>query len=111
MYRYLIAVMVLLAGLAGYAIMTHAQTQRTAIGTVERVNAEEGESPGWQIKLEDQLYLGDRLYDTIEIYDPDEDLFKFAGKRVAATGTFVQWRSPKRGKYIVLEICEIVVIE
>jgi len=111
MYRYLFAAVVLLAGLTAYAAVTTAQTERTAIGTVERVAAEDGETSGWQIRLDDQLYLGDRLYDTIEIYDPDTDLFKYAGKRVAATGTFVQWRSPKRGKYIVLEICEIVVIE
>jgi len=72
---------------------------------------ESGETSGWQISLEEQLYLGERLYDTIEIYLADGDLSQFAGKRVAATGTFVQWRTKERGKYIVLEICEIVVIE
>jgi len=111
MLRYIVVGLALVIVLVVSAGRSDAQTQRTATGTVERMSVESGDTTGWQIKLDEQLYLGDRLYDTIEIYLPDEDLFQYAGKRVAATGTFVQWRSKERGKHIVLEICEIVVIE
>jgi hypothetical protein len=94
-----------------YAHVSSADTQRTAVGMLERITANGSETPGWAINLEKPLVLGDVEYDTIEVYAKDVDLFMYADKRVAATGTFVQWRTKERGKYIVLEICDIVPLD
>lgn len=92
---------------AGVATDAHAQ-QRTVAGILEETAAIGGETPGWAVRLEEPIVLGGRVYDSMEVYSGGEDLSPLAGKRVSATGTFVQWRTPERGKFIVLEVCEII---
>jgi len=90
----------------GIAADAYAQ-QRTVTGVLESVVAVGGETSGWAVRLDDPMVLDGRIYDSIEVYSEGEDLSALAGKRVSATGTFVQWRTPERGHFLVLEICEI----
>jgi len=100
---------VLLAAIlyAGMAADAYAQ-QRTVKGILESVVAVGGETSGWAVTLDDPMVLDGKIYDSIEVYLEGEDLSPLAGKHVSATGTFVQWRTPERGKFIVLEACEVI---
>jgi hypothetical protein len=92
--------------LAGLVATAFAQ-QRTVTGILESVAAVGGETSGWAVKLDDPMVFDGKIYDNMEVYSEGEDLSPLVGKHVSATGTFVQWRTPERGKFIVLELCEI----
>ncbi len=87
------------------AAATAQSPQRTLTGVLSATGER---SPAWQVDLEEPIVLGGKSFDVMEVYSADEDLTPLAGKRVSATGSFVQWRTPERGKFIVLELCDIV---
>lgn len=104
--RFLAAVMAL-AILAGAAVMAHAQQSRVITGTLFEVKDPSPRSPQWAVELDQPVTVGEATLTTAEVYSEDTDLSQLVGRKVVATGSFVQWKTPERGSFPVLEICEI----
>jgi len=102
-----LAAAVALAILAGAAVMASAQQPRVISGTLYEVKDPSPRSPQWAVDLDQPLVIGETAVTEAEVYSTDTDFAALAGRKVVATGSFVQWKTKERGSFLVLEICEI----
>lgn len=79
----------------------------TVMGTVERVHAIGGETPGYLIRFDRETEVGGKRVPYVEVSAKDIGLDVFIGKRVVATGTLKEIRGVERKSYPVLDLSEI----
>lgn len=81
--------------------------QRVIKGTLVKVENPQPRSPEYAVDLDEPVMIGETVLTKVEVSAKDTDMEAMTGKKVVATGSFVQWKTAERGSFVVMEVCEI----
>jgi hypothetical protein len=80
-------------------------------GTVKKIYAIGGETPGWALALDFETAVAGKVFKQIEMDPGETNMEQYKGQSVEVTGTLKEKTGVERGKYTVLQVKTIKPIQ